>query len=410
MSRAKIRVVTELAELERLAKVWDDLREKSGDESSMYLTHEWLSTRWKYFGEGKKLNILLIERDRQVIGIIPLIRNEYRVGPLKIEALESITWTSSNYVGLMSPENREEVISTLLSYLKENLARNKLILRLSLIPEESQFLSALRRNMASLSPALTFQERVRTLAPYIILPTSWDGYFNSLGWRRRRNIKGALRDLAKKQSTVEFKRCTADGLEEVLDKFSELHQERWRSAGLLSGFTDPREKEFYKEVSRKLLKRKWLYFSYMTIDNKIVSAVFGCVYNRKFYFIATARDIKYARYSVGHLHEMHLIKGAINQKLREFDFLQGDEPYKFYWAKSVRRYMQVIITKGGFLPRLRLKLLRAFLRLCDIRRYSLKELYSIYLIRRRERKEHKRMGLLEGLERLKMGQGVPPLS
>jgi len=401
MSDTTIRVVTEPEEFESLAPVWNNLLEKCPDESSMYLTHEWLVTWWQHFGEGKRLNLLLVERDGRVIGIFPLARNEYRLGPFKLDALESITWTSCNYVGLMLPEDRQEVTSALLAYLAENLRGVSLILRLSLIPEDSQFLSALRRNMAPLAKSIVFQERVRTLAPYIDLPATWDEYFGSLGRKRRRMLGRMLRNLEKEHGVVELQQYDADSLEAGLNRFFDLHQERWQSVGLRGSFTDPREKDFYREVARKFLKRNWLHFSSLTVDSEVASALFSCIYNQKFYAITEARNIRYAEYSVGHLHEMRVIKDAVSRNLREFDFLQGDEPYKFYWTKSARRYMQVIIVKRGFLPALRLRLLRIFLRLWDIRQYSPREIYRLYRIIRRERKELKKMGLSEKLDRLR---------
>ena len=85
MNNTTIRVVTETEELESLARVWDSLLPKCRDDNSIYLTHEWLSTWWKHFGERKKLNILLIEKGRQVIGIVPLMKTEYRIGLIKLD-------------------------------------------------------------------------------------------------------------------------------------------------------------------------------------------------------------------------------------------------------------------------------------------------------------------------------------
>jgi CelD/BcsL family acetyltransferase involved in cellulose biosynthesis len=90
---------------------------------------------------------------------------------------------------------------------------------------------------------------------------------------------------------------------------------------------------------------------------------------------------------------MFLVKYAIEKGLREFDFLRGDEPYKFHWTESSRRYINFVIGKKGLFSGLRLKLTRAFLRLHEIKQYSLKEIYYIYLIRRRESKERKKMGV-----------------
>jgi CelD/BcsL family acetyltransferase involved in cellulose biosynthesis len=403
MSKATIRVVTEPGELEFLAPVWNSLLENCGDESTMYLTYEWLATRWRRFGEGRRLNLLLVEREGRVIGIMPLVRNEYRLGPFKLDALESIGGTSRNYVGLMAPEDRPEVISALLDYLKENLHGVSLILRLSMIPGDSRFLSILKKGLAQLSEDLAFEERFKTLAPYIDLPVSWEKYYGSLGGKRRRMLGRMLRNLEKEHGAVNYQLCDADSLEAGLNRFFDLHQERWRAVGISGSFADPRVREFYREVAWKFLNRGWLYFSAMSVAGRLVSAKYGCILNRKIYFITSGRDIGYSKYSVGQLHMMHVIKDAVNRNLSEFDFLQGDEPYKFHWTKSARRYMRVTVIKRGFLPGLRLKLLRLFLRLWDVRQYRPREIWAILSIRRRERKEHKKMRLLEELDKLRRG-------
>ena len=167
MSNITIRVIKEAQDLQMLVNLWDVLLEKSLDDNSMYLTHEWISTWWKYFGARKELRLLLIEKESELIGIIPLIRNEYRITFIKLYALESVGRTSCNYVGLILPEHREEAVQALLDYIKEHLLKNGVILRLSLIPEDSQFLNILRNNFGAFSKELVFKERVKTLAPIL---------------------------------------------------------------------------------------------------------------------------------------------------------------------------------------------------------------------------------------------------
>jgi len=401
MSDMQIRVITELAQFQTLADIWDSLQEKCSEDNSIYLTHEWLSTWWKHFGQREKIYILLIEKDHYIIGIVPLIRNEYRLGFIKLYALESLGKTSCNYVALIIPEYREEVISVLLTFLEGNTVANGAILRLSLIPEDSRFLGTLKKNMADFSKHFVFLERVKTLAPYIDLPATWEEYFRWLGWNRRSVLKRASGALTKEKGIVEFLNYDAGSLEEGLNRFFDLHQERWQSVGVSGTFADSRNKEFYREVASKLQNRNWLNFSCLTVNNEVVSAAFGSDFREKHYAITFGRNIRYAKYSVGHIHDMYLIKESISKRLREFDFLQGDEPYKFYWTKSVRRYMQVIIMRRNSFPALRMKLTQIFLRTCEIKQYSFKELYSLYRMKRREKREHQRMGIHERLEKLK---------
>ena len=137
------------------------------------------------------------------------------------------------------------------------------------------------------------------------------------------------------------------------------------------------------------MERKGLHFSTITLDGEVASAIFGFIYGGKFYGSTTARDPRWAEYSLGHLHYKFLIKEAVENGLCEFDLLQGDEIYKYYWTKSARKYIEVTaVRKGGF-TRVRIWLVNKFLRLHRlkaVREYSLKELYYIYMWQRADKK------------------------
>ncbi len=392
MGNATVKVITELKEFQSLKGVWDELLPKCGDDASIYLTHEWQLTWWKHFGEGNKLNILLIEKEQGVIGIIPLMKTEYRLGFIKVDALVTIAATNCNYIGLIPPESREEAMTALLAYLEKELANGLIIFNPTLIPEESKFLDVLRKNITLSSRNLVMQERVMTIAPYIPLPATWEEYFSSLSNKRRQRLRGALRELEQTHS-VRFEACTADSLDEKLTKFFDLHQERWHSVNVSGTFSNSKTKEFYRDIARQFLKKKWLYFTCLTVDDKVVSAEYGLIYNRKYYALTAARNIRYLDYDVGHLHRMFLIKETIRRQLREFDFLKGGEPYKFYWTKSARRYIQARIIRKGFRLSLLLKFSRLFWLLYSIRQAGWKEIYALYKIKRAEEKEKKKMRL-----------------
>jgi len=392
MNTAKIRVVTEVEELALLEPVWNHILQRCGENDSIYLTYEWLSTWWRYFGHGKKLNILVFEKENQIIGIVPLMKVEYRVALIRLNILETIGSVNCNYIGLIPPEYIDDVIATFLTYMEEELAKNGLLLKLSLIPDDSLFLARLQKH-AALSPRSIFiHKKVMTLAPYIKLPATWEEYLSLLNRRRRKVLYRALRTL-KEEHKVNLQEYTADSLEEGLSKFYKLHQSRWQAVNVRGVFSYPKMKEFYRDIASQFLENKWLYFTCLSADNEPVSMEYSFIYNQKLYNATTARDIKYSKYSVGHLHHLFIINEAIKRHLREVDLLRGDEPYKFHWTKSARRYMQVMIKKNGFGSRLSLKFIRLSFRLREISQYNLKEIYSLYFIKRREKKQKKQMGL-----------------
>ncbi len=359
MSEVGIRVVKEAKELESLSSLWDGLLQKCGDEKSIYLTHEWVTTWWRHFGKDKQLNVLLVEKGNQAVGIVPLMKTIYTLGFLRLHALETIGSVNCNLVWLVPLESREEVITAFLSYLKEELVKSKLVLRLTLVPDDSRFLNVLKGRVEQISKKLAVKVMFKTVAPYISLPSTWEEFYSSLSRNRRWILRKKLK-LLEKEHSVEFQEYSADNLADYLNEFIDLHQRRWESVNIRGVFFNNKMKEFYRDIAISFHEKNWLYFSFLNIDGAMASGEFGFIYNGKLYGAIAGRDIKYSRYSIGHLHYMFMIKEAINRGLRELDFLKGAEPYKFYWTKSVRKYMNVLAVNKGISSGLRLKLVHAF--------------------------------------------------
>ncbi len=392
MSSATIRVVTERGEFESLAEVWYELIKDVGRDNSIYLTHEWLSTWWRHFGERKKLNILLIEKQGQVIGIVPLMRTEYRIGLLRVRALETIGSEYCNYIGLVRSGNGEEAITTLIAYLEDKLVENRLVMLLDLVPEDSKILALLRSESHLFSNNLAFQERVTTLAPYVALPATWDEYYHSLSRKLRQKLRRASQSLQEAHS-VQFQECNEDKLKYMLSEFFDLHQRRWGAVNTGRWFSAPGMRAFYEDIATQFLKKGWLHFSSLNIDGRMANAEYGYVYNCKFYAVAAARDTRYSEYSIGHLHDKFLIEDMIGRGLKEFDYSRGDEPYKFYWAKSARKYMRVIVVRKGLYTGLHLQFLSAFLHMYDILRNGLRSSLRLRRMRKSGEKEKGKMGI-----------------
>ena len=71
-----------------LKNTWDMLLEHSSNE--VFSTWEWLSTWWKYFGNNKKLLILLAKENDRIVGIAPLMYSIDRVFGVNQSIIEFI--------------------------------------------------------------------------------------------------------------------------------------------------------------------------------------------------------------------------------------------------------------------------------------------------------------------------------
>jgi CelD/BcsL family acetyltransferase involved in cellulose biosynthesis len=346
--------------------------------------------------------VLVLEKEGSPIGVVPLMRTDYRVGPIRKRFLETVGAVNRNYVWVVPPEHRDEVADAFLAYLNKELAVSGDALQLTLVPDDSSLLSVLQERQPE-AAGVAAEAKATTVAPYTELPRAWDEFYRSLSQHRRQRLRRYLRSLEETYD-VEYQVCTAGSLEERLNRFYEIHEERWRSAKLRGSFADPKMKDFHSDLARRLRGKGWLHFSWISLDGEMVSAAYCFTYGKTLYWATSARDIRYSRYGVGHLLVESMMREAIELGLEEFDWLKGAEPYKFHWTKSVRRYHQVLAIEQGRGAGYRLKYIRAFLRLHSVRQYRLGEVYRLFRMKRREAEERKRMGLGSGRHDLQRRQ------
>src|SRR5262249_16659498 len=72
-------------------------------------------------------------------------------------------------------------------------------------------------------------------------------------------------------------------------------------------------------------------------------SLYGLRYGPIFYFYQSGFDPAYRKYSVGVATMGLSIKTAIEEGASEYDFLHGDEEYKFHWARETRDLIQLEI-------------------------------------------------------------------
>jgi CelD/BcsL family acetyltransferase involved in cellulose biosynthesis len=382
-SNLTVRVVTDSEEFRSLRQTWDRLLAKSSD-NDVYLTWEWLFTWWKHYGKGNGLNILLIEDEGRIIGIVPLMRVNYGKFPVRLNVLENISSMDPDYGGVILTGRKEDCVATLLSYLEGIINGSSVTLRLSRIAEDSEFLALMRKQYSSFSNSLSLYDRTLTTCPYIPLPATWDDYLASFSRKTRNTLRRKLKSL-RKEHDVEFESCgRGEDVKGNVHVFYQLHQRGWHSRGLSGALVDARTREFNVDLAQAFSEKGWLNLSFLAVDGEPASAVYGFEYGRKFYYGLTGFNPEYSKHSIGHLHVMFLIEQAIQNGLREFDFLIGAEEYKYRWHALDRANVQIIMMKRGFLGRLRLKLLDLVLLFSKLGKHGLRESFRLYLRKRRQ--------------------------
>src|ERR1051325_7190990 len=260
--KLKVEKVTEVQAFQALKDEWNTLLENSAS-NTLTLTHEWLSTWWEIFGEGRELCILVARDDGKLVGMAPMLKRtvqHYGVLPFhRIEFLasgeEEADEICSEYLDFILLRGREgEVLESLLGYL---------------CGKDSEWDEILLTNMAGDSVNLplvksfceTFGINLRQvhneMSIFLPLTTSFEEVVKNVGVHFRRRIRQDRKTFAAYGGEFRLITCRR-GFEQSFASLVELHQERWTARGDRGVFASDKFMRFHRAFAAKAIDKGWL--------------------------------------------------------------------------------------------------------------------------------------------------------
>jgi hypothetical protein len=161
----------------------------------------------------------------------------------------------------------------------------------------------------------------------------WDSYAGFVSQRRsnllsdsRRRCRNIERDLG----TVSF--VFHDQRREVFDQCL-----RWKSQQYVrSGFDDAFSKVTHRRLFEELLFSGLLVVSSLNAGRRLLAAHLGVLWEGRFYWWIPAYDVRSGQYSPGRIMLERLLEESLKRGHAEFDFLVGEEDYKWHYATDTR--------------------------------------------------------------------------
>jgi CelD/BcsL family acetyltransferase involved in cellulose biosynthesis len=162
------------------------------------------------------------------------------------------------------------------------------------------------------------------------LATSWEQFERGLSKSFQRKTRKATSRLELPAITVERAR-TADEVTALWPDFVSLHQKRRNAIGEPGCFSDYEFGKFLCLASLNLADSGMTRLNVARFGNQPFAANLEFVCGDTTHAYQSGMDPQHALLEPGHLIFAHSIRKAIDEGLREFDFLRGDEPYKERW-------------------------------------------------------------------------------
>jgi CelD/BcsL family acetyltransferase involved in cellulose biosynthesis len=309
---------------ETLAPEWNALVERS-IANTVFSTVEWLSNWWAAYQPGELWVVTLREGDSEdgrLLGIAPWFIQTMPEGERVVRGVGCIEVT--DYVDCILDQDCTEPLYELLSHqLLENADRYDRIC-LCNIPENSptytQFTSFLKRQNYDTNV------EVEEVCPVITLPETWDAYLEKLDKRERHELRRKLRRTGGEAIDWYIVDESRD-LQEELEAFLKLMAD---SAPYKAKFLqDPQNADFFRRVMPVMAEKGWLHLIFLTVNGERAAAYLDFDYHQRILVYNSGFSQKYNSLSAGIILLANHIRYAIEHGYTAYDFLRGNEEYKY---------------------------------------------------------------------------------
>ncbi|MCB0083949.1 MAG: GNAT family N-acetyltransferase, partial [Caldilineaceae bacterium] len=116
-------------------------------------------------------------------------------------------------------------------------------------------------------------------------------------------------------------------------------------------FMTPQMRRFFGAVARTMLDAGYLRLSFLTLNGQKAATLFAFEYDRKFLLYNSGYDPDaYSHLSPGWVNLSYSIQYAIAAGCRLFDFMQGDEEYKYRFGSQDYKVMRTIVSRAEVSP------------------------------------------------------------
>jgi CelD/BcsL family acetyltransferase involved in cellulose biosynthesis len=316
------------------ANEWNVLLKESITDTP-FLRHEYQSAWWRHLGGGEwkdaKLVLVSAREDDKLIGIAPLFIAEYEDQPA---LLLSGSIEISDYLDvIVRADDHARFVSGLLEFLDSNLADTWSALDWYNLPADSPTLTALKEEASK--RGWTHHEEVYHPTPRIALNSSFDDYLAGIDKKQRHEIRRKMRRAAESDLNVRFTIVdqSAD-IEPELDTFFDLMVHDPNKAE----FLHPAMRAQMTDVLRAAHEGGYLWLGFLEINGVKTAASLNFDYENKLWGYNSGVSREHMELSPGWVLLGHTIQWCCENGRREFDFMRGDEDYKYRFG-GVNKYV-----------------------------------------------------------------------
>ncbi len=336
----KVALITNLKQWSKWRNQWNDLLANSANfETRIFLSYEWLTTWWQFFGKGKKLMVITVAADKTLVAAAPLFSTLSPITP-SARIVRFVGNGNSDYGDFLVRKGYQDATKLIWQWFFANRSIWDII-ALHELPANNQSVSALRQTQipSEIRTSILAGEVCHQI-PIDSCPNSWRNLAsNSL----REQIKRRERQISRNFSAGFSVAQREDEVQQIMLQLFALHRLRWGQLGQTGVFISPKVRQFHIEFAKRALLQGWLRLHSLSLDDCVAAVYYAFKVGDYAGFYTCGFNPKFAKYSVGKVLLAKVIDEAQREGAKVFDFMRGNETYKAEFGTVTQRNFHLFV-------------------------------------------------------------------
>lgn len=291
---------------------WNDLWSQTL-KPTPFTSIEWYTALARNLLKSDPPVMVYYENDR-IKGIIPAVISDDMIRLLGDERVTDLN-------DMVYAPGYEEMI---VEHLADYIIRSNLGVDLYPLETDSPLVMGLSRRI----PGLIVQDR--DCCPLLRLPGSWPGYLASLDAKSRHELRRKL----KKVNGAVIKDVQPTETEMLFELMAVSDRDK-------KEFLEPETMMFFTELIEVFHEKGWLRLRAAVIEDRIIGMILAFGFRSRVYLFNTGFDPAFRNLSPGIVTIGLDINSAIEEEYQYYDFLRGDEDYKYRLGAKERHTIRL---------------------------------------------------------------------
>jgi CelD/BcsL family acetyltransferase involved in cellulose biosynthesis len=275
----------------------------------------WLETWWRKFGSEEELYLIALRKGKEILGFAPLL----------------LKGAKASFVGspdvcdysdfIVSPGREVDFFDFLLDHLRERGTRD---LDLGSLRPDSMTLLYLPGVARGRGYRVSCEREDTSLELH--LPSAWEAYLGMLNQKQRHEVRRKLRRIRERGElqfrVLERPEALGVGMGTFLKMFRESREDK-------AAFMNPQRESFFGSLVEAMAGVDLMRLGILELNGTPIAAILFFEYNNVVYLYNSGYDPHYRSLSAGFVSKVLCVKDSIEKGRTRFDFLKGDEVYKY---------------------------------------------------------------------------------